>query len=259
MQLFSRADATEVGTPDGVITPSEDGSFDVPQETVDVLLRIHLNGEPQWETAGGRNDRLAAEELARRRSPEALYDMLSQPGGGGQLTAEQLREAEEERKKIKAERAAEELEDQRIEQERIAAAAKLAADVEQSRLDSLPVRVGDTVKLADPVPPSAGVLTAYGTDAPVTVPGAEWRGVVSDVVAESDGSDVASFEGQSIRFALAILTVVDAEAEQAAERERVVAEAKAEQDRVDAEKKAADDKAAEEKKAAAAEKKVAEK
>lgn len=228
MQLFSRADATEVGTPDGVITPSEDGSFDVPQETADVLLRIHLNGEPQWETAGGRNDRLAAEELTRRRSPEALYDMLSQPGGGGQLTAEQLREAEEERKKIKAERAAEDLEDQRIAQERIAAAAKLAADVEQSRLDSLPIRVGDTVKAANP--PADNEFAA------------SWRGVVVEVKAGADGADVARVDGSDEFAPITELEVVDVEAEQAAaeaaEKKRLDDE-KAEQDRLAAEKKAA--------------------
>jgi len=257
MQLFSRADATEVGTPDGTITPEEDGSFLVPQDVADILLRSHLNGEPQWETAGQRNDRLASEELDRRKSPEALYDLLAQPGGG-QLTAEQLREAEEERKRIKAERELEDAEDAAKAQQKVQEAAEHAAALEQSRIDALPIHVGDTVKLADPDAVSA-VLTG-SPDHPEGEPAAEWRGVVTAIVAEPEGetrTDVASFEGQTIRFAISLLAVVDLEAEaaaaKAAEAERVAAEKAAKvkaDEEAAAEKKAAADKAAAEKKAA---------
>lgn len=77
MRLYSLAEATGVDH-DGVhYGPQDDGGFDFPGPLAGKLHASHVAGQPQWETAIERQQRMIREELVRRQSPEALYEAVS--------------------------------------------------------------------------------------------------------------------------------------------------------------------------------------
>lgn len=157
MKLYSRDGATAVTDPNTGETYSvdDDGAIDVPIDFYEALHHVHVDGKRVWENEPERFDRISAQELRRRQDPGTLLDAVEGLRGNG-LTAAQLREAEDERKKIKAEREeedrmehekAQERERERLEQEaknaaessRIAAELKAANDAraeEQRRADA---------------------------------------------------------------------------------------------------------------------------
>lgn len=107
--LYSLDGATGITDPDTgtIYTPNEDGQFDVPATLGDTLTAVHIAGRRVWETIPERYVRLEAEETARRKDPATLLAEVEKLTTAPQLTAEQLRAAEEERKRIKAEQEAE--------------------------------------------------------------------------------------------------------------------------------------------------------
>lgn len=177
MQVFSRStDAGDITDAEGTtFAPAADGSYDVPGPLAEQLLRIHLNGEPQWETGGQRNDRLAAEDLRRRSDPASTFDLLSErlAAGAGGLTAEQLRAAEDMRVKIKAEQEAEAADD------RLKAAQQVAVTPEPVVVVPEP--------LAEAVAP---------VEPPVEVP------VAPEVAAEPDATPVTPEEAVDVPNAI---------------------------------------------------------
>lgn len=79
MRLYSRADATAIDDPEyGHIDAESDGTFKVPDDMADRLLRFHHRGEPLWENETQRSKRLKTEDLDRRRDPAALLDAVQQ-------------------------------------------------------------------------------------------------------------------------------------------------------------------------------------
>lgn len=79
MRLYSRLGATS-HTRDGVTwTPEPDGSFSIPDEAVArEMLACHSGGVPMWEDEIGFRQRVAAEELERRRDPATLMTAVEQ-------------------------------------------------------------------------------------------------------------------------------------------------------------------------------------
>lgn len=79
MRLYTRADATAIDDPEyGRFEADSDGTFKLPDEMADRLLRFHHRGEPLWETETQRGKRLKTEDLDRRRDPAALLDAVQQ-------------------------------------------------------------------------------------------------------------------------------------------------------------------------------------
>ena len=78
MRLYPRSDDASGVDHAGVhYKPASDGGFDLPDEIADLLHGSAVRGQPQWETSVERQNRQVAEELARQRSPEALYEAVS--------------------------------------------------------------------------------------------------------------------------------------------------------------------------------------
>lgn len=253
MKLYSLDGPSVVEDPEfGTFTTNPDDGdaiVGLPDALYDRLHRTHIAGKKVWENEEERDARLVHEEDVRRRDPATLLAAVERMGAPRELTAQELREAHEERKRIRDEEEQRELDRIADREQAEAANAAAVAKAEQERIDELPVKVGDTVKLTDSDAVTA-VLTG-SPDHPEGQPASDWRGLVTDVVSEQDGdtrTDVASFEGQTIRFAISILTVVDVEAERAA-AEKAEADAKAlrekaEQDEADRIKAEADAEAA---------------
>ena len=79
MRLYPRADQTTIDDPEwGHFDAGPDGAFDLPEELAEQLRRFHVNKQPLWETDIERQNRLAAEELERRRDPMTLLAAVEQ-------------------------------------------------------------------------------------------------------------------------------------------------------------------------------------
>lgn len=78
MRLFSRTGATAIDAPEGHFDAGEDGAFDLPEAVAQRELSFHVGGKPQWETDIGRQHRLVAEEMERRKDPATLLDAVQQ-------------------------------------------------------------------------------------------------------------------------------------------------------------------------------------
>lgn len=77
MRVYSLLEATVVEAPEGQFTQEEDGGFDLPGPLAATLLAMYVGGQKAWETGPERQARMIQEEIARRQSPEALYEAVS--------------------------------------------------------------------------------------------------------------------------------------------------------------------------------------
>lgn len=84
MRLYSLTEASAVDDGGVHYEPAEDGGFDFPGPLSDRLHATHVRGQKQWETAIERQHRLIEAEMARQRSPEALYQAVQQLITAGQ-------------------------------------------------------------------------------------------------------------------------------------------------------------------------------
>lgn len=79
MLLYSCTGAVAIEDPEyGRFEVQNDGTFDLPDELAERELRFHDRGQPRWETQVGRQQRIASEDLDRRRDPAALLDAVQQ-------------------------------------------------------------------------------------------------------------------------------------------------------------------------------------
>jgi hypothetical protein len=78
MRLYTTTTAASVGNDDhGVFTVDPATSaVEVPDEYGAFLNTLHVDGHKAWETDAERHDRLATEDLERRRDPAAIYDLF---------------------------------------------------------------------------------------------------------------------------------------------------------------------------------------
>lgn len=80
--LSNQEGTDQIVGPDGTkYEPDAQGRFTVPDAFADALLSLHIAGEKAWDTEGERQTRLAAAELKRRQSPDALLDAVERLGG----------------------------------------------------------------------------------------------------------------------------------------------------------------------------------
>lgn len=94
MLLYSRTGATALDDPEyGHFEREADGSFDLPDDLADRLLRFHHRGRPLWETEIDRGNRIASEDLERRRDPANLLDAVQQILSAAQLARAATAEA----------------------------------------------------------------------------------------------------------------------------------------------------------------------
>lgn len=100
MRLFSLTGAASVDDPEyGHFEPDAAGGFVFPGPLSDKLHRVHIGGQQQWETEIEQGRRVIAEDLARRQSPEALYDAVARlVGAAGALAPVPVAKAEPEPK-----------------------------------------------------------------------------------------------------------------------------------------------------------------
>jgi hypothetical protein len=78
MELFSKTGATGVDDPEyGHFEPGGDGMFVFPDDLGERLHRQAVRGVKQWETRVEKAQREAAEDLARRRDPAYLAELVS--------------------------------------------------------------------------------------------------------------------------------------------------------------------------------------
>lgn len=86
MRLYSLTGATALDDPEyGHIKAERDGTFELPDDLADRLLRFHHRGSRLWETEIDRGQRLVSEDLDRRRDPAALLDAVQQILAAAQL------------------------------------------------------------------------------------------------------------------------------------------------------------------------------
>lgn len=80
MRLYSRTGATAITDPatGTVYEPGPDGGFDLPEEFAAAQHRFHVKGQPLWETDIEMRQRLAQEELERRKDPVTLLSAVEQ-------------------------------------------------------------------------------------------------------------------------------------------------------------------------------------
>lgn len=88
MRLYSRTDAAVVEHGGTRYEPSEDGSFELPEELGLQLHAFHIGGKPMWETDIERQQRLISEELERRKDPATLLEAVEQLVKAAQATKE---------------------------------------------------------------------------------------------------------------------------------------------------------------------------
>ena len=77
MRLYHLTGAGTVAHGDVTYKAAEDGGFDFPPDLEAHMHALAVGGQRQWETAIERQQREIAAELARRQSPEALYEAVS--------------------------------------------------------------------------------------------------------------------------------------------------------------------------------------
>lgn len=111
MKLYSTNGTQVILDPEfGEFFADEQGAFVFPDELAARIHNIHFDGRPAWEDDVQRHNRLVAAEAARRSDPATLLDevaALRESLGARPLTAKELREAEDERRRIASEREAE--------------------------------------------------------------------------------------------------------------------------------------------------------
>ena len=85
MRLYSTpvtAGSATVGNDDhGHYDVDGAGFVEVPDELGGFLNGLHIDGQRAWETEAQHSDRLAAEDLERRRDPAAIYDLFNEKLG----------------------------------------------------------------------------------------------------------------------------------------------------------------------------------
>lgn len=77
MQLYSRNGPQTVVHEGNQYATGKDDVINVPDDFGRLLHHTHIGGLQVWETGQERKDRMEAEELARRRDPANLYDLLA--------------------------------------------------------------------------------------------------------------------------------------------------------------------------------------
>lgn len=77
MRLYHLTGADSVAHGAVTYKAAEDGGFDFPPDLEAHMHALAVGGQRQWETAIERQQREIAAELARRQSPEALYEAVS--------------------------------------------------------------------------------------------------------------------------------------------------------------------------------------
>jgi hypothetical protein len=82
-RLYTRTGASHVYYEDAVYEVEENQSVEVPPEVAAHLQHLHVAGQKAWEDDAERQTRIEAEELARRRDPAAVYDMLTRVADQG--------------------------------------------------------------------------------------------------------------------------------------------------------------------------------
>jgi hypothetical protein len=92
MRLYTRTGAIALDDPEyGHFDADENGGFDFDDDLSDKLHRFAFRGKPAWETEVERQQRLATEELERRRDPatlQALVEQLTLQAAAGRAAAE---------------------------------------------------------------------------------------------------------------------------------------------------------------------------
>ena len=79
MKLYNRNGVSAVSSTEfGEFTAGDDNSVVVPEEFGRFLHNQHVDGLRVWEDEGERNDRLVAEELARRSAPDYLAALVEE-------------------------------------------------------------------------------------------------------------------------------------------------------------------------------------
>lgn len=79
MRLYPRDETTGAVASDGVTyQPAEDGGFDFPPELATHLRTTHVGGRKVWEDSIERQNRMIADEMARRADPRTLLDAVEQ-------------------------------------------------------------------------------------------------------------------------------------------------------------------------------------
>jgi MoxR-like ATPase len=102
MLLYSRTGATALDDPEyGRFNRQDDGSFDLPDDLADRLLRFHHRGRPLWETEIDRGHRIASEDLEKRRDPANLLDAVQQILAAAQLARQATDQAASDVKAVK--------------------------------------------------------------------------------------------------------------------------------------------------------------
>jgi hypothetical protein len=78
MKIYSRTDATQIAADPDPILPDDEGAFEVPEELGNQLIDFHGPDGKLFESGAQRNDRKAVEDLERRKSPEALFELMKE-------------------------------------------------------------------------------------------------------------------------------------------------------------------------------------
>lgn len=88
MRLYSRTGQTVLNDPEyGTFEPGPDGGFDLPEDLAERQRRFHVDKQPLWETDIGRQERLIAEEMERRKDPLTMLKLMEQMVAATQATA----------------------------------------------------------------------------------------------------------------------------------------------------------------------------
>lgn len=87
MRLFSRAGATAVDDGPASYKPGPDGGFDFPEDLGERLHAVHDGGVQVWENSIEKQQRLIAEEAARRADPATLLAAVEQLVAAAHATA----------------------------------------------------------------------------------------------------------------------------------------------------------------------------
>ena len=87
MRLYSRAGATAVDDGPDSYEPGPDGGFDFPEALAARLHAVHDGGVQVWENSIEKQQRLIAEEAARRADPATLLAAVEQLVAAAHATA----------------------------------------------------------------------------------------------------------------------------------------------------------------------------
>lgn len=76
-RLYPMEPVPAIDAPEGTFTPADDGGFDLPDITFDLLHSSHHGGRKFWETQIERDTRALAAERAHREDPGTLLDVVT--------------------------------------------------------------------------------------------------------------------------------------------------------------------------------------